>query len=70
MYSLVCNKNEKQKSTTSEQFQNHIEISQKEAKSIALTHKYMTASFAGLVQVHKSGGVKIVSRPNLPLPVQ
>jgi hypothetical protein len=45
-------------------FQNHIEISQKEAKSIALTHKYMTASFPGLVQVHKSGGVKIVSRPN------
>jgi hypothetical protein len=69
MYSLVCNKNEKQKSTTSEQFQNHIEISE-ETKSIALTHKYMTTSFPRLEQVHKSGGVKIVSRPNPSLPVQ
>jgi len=36
--------------TPSEQFQNQIEISQKEAKSIPLIHKYMTAHFPSLIQ--------------------
>ena len=36
--------------TLQEQFQNPIEKSQKEAKSIPLTHKYTTDHFPGLIQ--------------------
>ena len=51
MYLPKIIKNNKNKNTTqSEQFQNKISKSQKEAKSIPLTHKYMIAHFAGLVQ--------------------
>ena len=43
--------NEKPKNTTlSEQFQNPMEKSQKEAKSTLLTHKDMIAHVPGLVQ--------------------
>ena len=48
---ILINKNEKKpKTTLSEQFQKPIEKSPNEAKSVPLTHKYMTAHFPGFAQ--------------------
>ena len=50
----------------SEQFQNPIEKSEKEEKSIILMYIYVVAQIPGLVQaLHlKSGGVKLVKYQN------
>ena len=46
---IFCNKIKTKKTTLSEQFQNQIPKSYKEAISIPFTHKYMTTYFFGFV---------------------
>jgi len=53
------NNKKTQNITPSEQFQNTIEKSQKDAKSIPLIHKYMTAHFPDLVQIGTGTSKKV-----------